>query len=87
MNLNLILKDETYLKKAEELYKVFASAAYKKRFDWIRSEFFASSLQRNLMNDSKEIIKILKVGKDWNPDEDRQLNALYNLLTKTHERY
>jgi superfamily II DNA or RNA helicase len=82
--LNLILKEETYLKKAEELYKLFASESYKKRFDWIRSEFFANALSTNLINDSKEIIKILSFGKDWNPDEDKQLNALYDLLTNKY---
>ena len=78
------MKEETYLKKAEELYKLFASDSYQKRFDWIRSEFFANSLSANLINDSKEIIKILNYGKDWNPDEDKQLNALNDLLTKKH---
>jgi ERCC4-related helicase len=84
--LKLILKEETYLQKAKELYELFASDSYKNRFDWIRSEFFANSLQQNLINDSKEIIKILTIGKDWNPDEDRQLNALSELLTKTHSK-
>jgi len=85
-HLKLILKEETYLQKAKELYTLFASDSYKNRFDWIRSEFFANSLQQNLINDSKEIIKILNIGKDWNPDEDRQLNALYELLTKKHSK-
>ena len=82
--LNLILKEEIYLKKAEELYKLFASESYQNRFDWIRSEFFANALSANLINDSKDIIKILNYGKDWNPNEDKQLNALYELLTKKH---
>lgn len=85
-HLNLILKEEIYLNKAAELYEAFASEAHKNRFDWIRSEFFATSLQKNLINDSSEIIKILAIGKDWNPDEDRQLNALHELLTKTHAK-
>lgn len=85
-HLKLILKEETYLQKAKELYTLFASDSYKNRFDWIRSEFFANSLQQNLINDSKEIIKILNIGKDWNPDEDRQLNALHDLLTKKHSK-
>lgn len=85
-HLKLILKEETYLQKAKELYTLFASDSYKNRFDWIRSEFFANSLQQSLINDSKEIIKILNIGKDWNPDEDRQLNALYDLLTKKHSK-
>lgn len=85
-HLNLILKEETYLQKAKELYELFASDCIKNRFDWIRSEFFATSLQNSLINDSKEILRILAIGKDWNPDEDRQLNALFDLLTKTHKR-
>lgn len=85
-HLKLILKEETYLQKAKELYTLFASDSYKNRFDWIRSEFFANSLQQNLINDSKEIIKILNFGKDWNPDEDRKLNALHDLLTKKHSK-
>lgn len=85
-HLNLILKEETYLKKAAELYKLFESDSFKKRFDWIRSEFFTSKLQNHLINDSKEILKILELGKDWNPDADRQLNALYELIEKKHPK-
>jgi superfamily II DNA/RNA helicase len=83
--LKLILNENTYLQKAKELYKLFASNSYRNRLDWIGSEFFTPSLQQNLINDSKEIIKILKIGKDWNPAEDRQLNALHKLITETHK--
>ena len=84
--LKLILKEETFLSKAAELYELFASKDFKNRFDWIRSEFFAPSLTKNLVQDSKEIIKILNIGKNWNPDNDKQLNALYELLTVTHSK-
>jgi superfamily II DNA or RNA helicase len=82
--LKLILKEETYLQKASELYRLFASDKFKNRFDWIRSEFFESRLQKDLIGDGKEIIKILEIGKRWDPDTDRQLNALYELLTDTY---
>ncbi len=81
--LNLILKEETYLQNAGELYKQFETK-YKNRFDWIRSDFFTNALQTSLINDSREIIQILSIGKDWSPDSDRQLNALYELLTVAH---
>jgi superfamily II DNA or RNA helicase len=81
----LILKEETYLKKAEELYKLYKSEQFVGRFDWIRTEFFSNNLQNHLIKDSKEIIKILSMGKDWNPAEDKQLNALYELLTIKHK--
>lgn len=85
-HLKLILKEEIYLQKAKELYGVFASENNKARFDWIRSDFFSNSLKESLVNDCKEIIKILSIGKDWNPAQDSQLNALYDLLTKRHSK-
>jgi superfamily II DNA or RNA helicase len=81
--LNLILKEETYLQKAGEVYRQF-DTKFKKRFDWIRSEFFTNSLQSSLITDSGEIIKILTIGKDWNPNNDRKLNALHELLSGNH---
>ncbi len=84
-SLNLILKEEIYLQNAGELYKQFETK-FKNRFDWIRSDFFANSLQTSLINDSREIIRILTIGKDWNPANDRQLNALHELLTITHSK-
>jgi superfamily II DNA or RNA helicase len=81
--LSLVLSEEAYLQKAGEVYRLF-EAKYKTRFDWIRSEFFAPSLQNNLIIDSKKIIEILTIAKDWNPNEDRQLNALYDLLNQKH---
>ncbi|MEO0075475.1 MAG: helicase-related protein [candidate division WOR-3 bacterium] len=84
--LKIILKEETYLQKAEEIYYLFSGENYKNQFDWIKSEFFDDSLQQSLLNDCKKIIEILRMCKDWNPDEDRQLNALYELLTQKHSK-
>jgi superfamily II DNA or RNA helicase len=83
-HLNLIIDENKYLQKAKELYELFTNDDYKKRFDWIRSEFFTPALQQSLISDSSEILKILQQNKDWNPEEDRQLNALHKLLTETH---
>lgn len=81
--LNLLIKEEKYLEKAGEIYEIYKTQ-HESRFDWIRSSFFSSSLQKILINDCREIIKILKIGKDWNPQNDRQLNALHKLLTQKH---
>ena len=83
--LGMILDENTYLQKAQELYQVFASDKFKEPFDWIRSDFFSPSLQQSLMNDSAKIIEILNIGKDWKPEKDRQLNALHTLITVTHK--
>ncbi len=85
-HLSLILDEESYLKQAEKVYKLFSSNSHKQHFDWIRSDFFSPALQKLLINDGREIIKILSFGKDWNPDQDRQLNALHKLLTETHAK-
>lgn len=84
--LKLILNEGIYLERASELYQLFSSNHYKNQFDWIRSEFFSTVLQKMLITDSREIIKLLKIGKDWNPDFDRKLNALHELLTKKHNK-
>ncbi len=84
--MKLILEESKYLEKAKALYELYSTDNNKKRFEWIRSEFFALALRTKLVSDCNEIIKILKIGKVWNPDEDRQLNALYKLLTDTHSK-
>ncbi len=85
-HLNLILDEEIYLEKASEVYQAYRSDALNKRFDWIRSELFCTALLSNLIDDSKDIIKILKMGKGWDPGADSQLNALSELITKTHSK-
>ncbi|GLU56436.1 helicase [Dyadobacter frigoris] len=84
-HLKLILKEDVYLQKASELYELYGSDKYKNRFDWIRSEHFKPLLRGDLIGDSLEIIKILNIGKNWNPNEDKQLNALFELLATRHK--
>jgi superfamily II DNA or RNA helicase len=84
--IKFILDEKVYLEKASEVYELYSSNQYKKQFDWIRSGFFSTDLMKKLSKDCTEIIKILKIGKDWNADEDRKLNALYNLLTNSHKK-
>jgi len=83
--LNLILSTDTYLKKGEEVYELFSEDNHKKRFDWIRAGFFTEKLKEELIKDSESILKILNFGKNWNPSNDRQLNALEKLINKTHK--
>jgi superfamily II DNA or RNA helicase len=84
-SLSFILDEEQYLKRAQQIYDLFTEK-YKKRFEWIRSEFFISDMKRALINDSRTIIKILTAAGTWNPSEDRQLNALFNLINQTHKK-
>jgi superfamily II DNA or RNA helicase len=80
-----LLEEKAYLERGEEVYKLFSGENYRKRFDWIRSEFFTNTLRGHLYNDSRLILNILKTGKDWVASSDRQINALYKLLNDTHK--
>jgi len=81
--LSLILDEKLYLENAGQVYQLFKKK-YETRFDWIRSELFDSNLVKDLIDDSRNIISILNTGKDWNPKNDRQLNALDDLLYNNH---
>lgn len=83
--IQLLLNHKDYLSLAKEVYEAF-EGYLKTRFDWIRSELFEKELMNDLLEDSRKLIGILKLGKDWNPDKDRQLNALYNLCMKKHPK-
>jgi superfamily II DNA or RNA helicase len=83
-NLNIIMSERQYIAKADEVYKLFSSDSFKLRFNWIRCEFFTESLLESLENDNKNILSILAAVKTWKPELDRQLNALYDLLTQKH---
>jgi hypothetical protein len=79
------LNEEEYLQRAKQVYELF-SGKYKKRFEWIRSDLFITDLKSSLISDGREIIKILSSAKEWNPVEDRQLNALFDLIDATHKK-
>jgi len=83
--IRILLDEEDYYAQARKIYTLYETS-YHNRFDWIRSGFFQATLKNILLNDNKEILKILKIGKDWNPAEDRQLNALYDLCIKKHPK-
>ena len=78
--INFLQDDQKYLIRAAQVYQLFTSDKLKKQFDWIRSEFFNHSVLELLVHDSSEIIKILKIGQNWDINEDRKLRALYNLI-------
>lgn len=83
--ISFILDEEEYLKRAKQVYELF-SGRYKKRFEWMRSDLFIPDMKKALIEDSREIIRILITAKEWNPEEDRQLNALFTLIDTAHKR-
>ncbi len=80
-----ILDEEEYLERARQVYDLF-SRQHRHRFSWISSELFLPALKKSLIHDSREIIKILASAGKWIPGEDRQINALYDLVAGTHQK-
>lgn len=83
IKLNLLQSQESYLNQAQRVYNLFASA-YKKRFEWVRCQLFSSNLKNNLIKDSNELMQILKLGSNWDANQDKQLIALYDLISRKH---
>lgn len=82
--ISFLLDEKQYLKNAEEVYSLFASK-FNSRFEWVKSDLFKKELVTALINDAREIIKILSIAKQWKPEDDRKLNALVELISKTHK--
>ena len=75
---------EDYLEQAEDYYASLRN--HQSRYQWIRSELFNSALKKALIKDSQNLMNILLIGQDWQQKDDRQLNALHNLLSKKHPK-
>lgn len=83
LELNLITDLAEYQKLAKKYYD--KCVAEKNRYDWISTNLFKKELKDLLISDSKQIISILKIGKNWNPEKDKKLNSLEELCQKTHK--
>lgn len=79
-----LLHDADYRAQAEQLYQLFCQPKYKKRFRWIRAGFFDKALSEQLQHDAEVLLAILNRVQRWQPDQDRQLNALHTLCTETY---
>ena len=80
----LELNDEAaFRKKAAEVYKHYAQQL-KKRFKWLRPDLFVSQLKKDLLSDSARLLEVLSDCGDWSPAKDTKLEALIELLSKTH---
>lgn len=80
----LFTKPEEYYQQAKKYYAVLDY--HKTKYQWISSSFFNASMKSDLENDSIELMKILSKGKDWKQENDRQLNALYDLINRKHKK-
>lgn len=83
--IGLTLTAESYLRKAEKAYKLFESGSYKNKFDWISPAYFKAALTYDLETDCRNLLKVLTLAIHWQQENDRKVNALYELLNKQHK--
>ena len=68
--------------RAGEIYAEY-QARYKRRFRWLRSDLFVSSLESELQSDANDLLGLLQTYGAWDPEHDAKLDALYRLLSAT----
>jgi superfamily II DNA or RNA helicase len=74
-------KDE-YMRLAKEYYLTLSNQ--KQKYQWIRSVLFNETFRKNIEADTAELLNILEKNKSWDQFKDRQLNALYDLVTQKY---
>ena len=68
--------------RAAEVYAEY-EGRYRRRFKWLRSDFFRGSLESELQADSNALLDLLQTYGAWDPAHDAKLDALHTLLTET----
>lgn len=80
---NYLRTPEDFKSRSKEVYDFYKNH-YERRFKWLKTDFFAPDLAKDLLNDAKSLIKILNIAGDWDPSKDSKLAALVQLLQKKH---
>lgn len=74
---------DSYIQKAKEYYQTISSNT--SRISWIDSRYFKRSLKLALKKDCDTLIQMIQLCGAWNPKTDQKLNALAEMITKTHK--
>ena len=56
----------------------------KNNVSWLRPTYFKRTLKQQLRKDSETIIKMIELCGVWNPNDDKKVKSLYELLNKKH---
>lgn len=70
-------------KRAFEIYELYQTKL-KKRFKWIRNDFFRRGLKKNLREDCQALIAVLQENGVWQVEKDEKLKELLDLLQNKH---
>ena len=81
-NLTIPNKMEIYKKKAETYYN---SLIGKNNVQWIDSKFFKRTLKQQLKKDCDQLITMINLCGEWNPQTDQKLHELEELLHNKHK--
>ena len=68
--------------RAAQIYAEY-EGRYSRRFKWLRSDLFESSLESELQSDSNALMGLFQTYGAWDPAKDAKLDALHSLLTET----
>jgi superfamily II DNA or RNA helicase len=72
-----------FLAAAKRIYDDYAQR-FRTRFAWLRAELFVPELADDLVADAKDLLKVLAISGEWNPAHDTKLQALRELVSRTH---
>src|SRR6266566_908192 len=72
-----------YRRRAAEVYREYATQ-YQRRFKWLRPALFTADLQRDLLQDAQNLLRVLVECGTWDASKDAKLGALVDLLTRQH---
>ena len=70
------------MERAETYYN---SLIGKNNVQWIDSKYFKRTLKQELKKDCDQLIAMINLCDDWNPQTDQKLNELEKLLSNTHK--
>lgn len=75
--------DAEFKQRAAQVYHQYATS-YKSRFKWLNAGLFIPKLAKHLQSDSQNLIKVLAGCGTWDSQKDTKLQALRELICRTH---
>jgi hypothetical protein len=69
--------------QASDVYDAYA-AKFRRQFKWLKPELFNDDLAKDLRQDARKLMAVLKNAGGWNAERDTKLQALVILLTRQH---
>lgn len=75
--------EESFRARAAEVYRHYETRE-KRRFRWLRPDLFVGALAKDLLDDSRRLLRVLRDCGSWDPRQDRKLQALFDMVSESH---